>query len=83
MMMQFGKNMNYNITIIVSLIICAIISFIVGFYGVSLFLDEKSAYFKIFQLIVTIVLMMSIYSPIKFMLLKYMNIDVKEVNKDV
>ncbi len=74
--------MNYNIAIVVSLLICAIISFIIGFYGVSLFLDEKSAYFKIFQLIVTIILMMSIYSPIKFILLKYMNIDFYDKKKE-
>ncbi len=67
--------MNYNVVIVVSLLICAIISFCIGFCGVALFLDESSAYFKVFQLIVTIILMMSVYSPIKFVLLKYMNIE--------
>ncbi len=82
MKMQFGKNMNYNVSIIISLVICAIISFIIGFYSVNLFLSEKSAYFKIFQLIITIISMMSIYSPIKFLLLKYMDIDVNNGSKE-
>ncbi len=75
--------MNYNIAILISLLICAFISFVVGFYSVLIFLDEKDVYFSIFQLIVTIILMMSMYSPLKFVLLKYMGIKIDDKNKEV
>lgn len=66
--------MNYNIAIIVSIVICAILSMLIGYYGALLILDETSGSFKMAQLIITIVSMTTFYAPIKFALLKYMNI---------
>ena len=73
-----GKIMNYNIVVIVSVIICAIISMLISYYGVLLLLDENSGLFKMAQLIVAIVSMTTFYAPIKHMLLNYMNIDERE-----
>lgn len=70
--------MNYNIAIIVNIFISAIISMVISFYGVSFFLSEQSPYFKIFQLIITIILMFTIYAPLKVLILKYMGIEVDE-----
>ncbi|WP_121628096.1 hypothetical protein [Poseidonibacter antarcticus] len=70
--------MNYNIIVIISVIICAIISLLLSYYGVLLFLDENSSLFKIAQLIVAIVSMTTFYAPIKYLLLKYMDIDLSE-----
>ncbi|MGB1226973.1 MAG: hypothetical protein ACPG9K_03700 [Poseidonibacter sp.] len=68
--------MNYNIVVIVSVIICAILSLLLSYYGVLLILDENSALFKVTQLIIAIVSMTTFYAPIKHLLLKYM--DIKE-----
>jgi len=73
--------MNYNIIVIVSIIICAIISLSLSYYGVLLILDENSALFKMAQLIVAIVSMTTFYAPIKHLLLKYMEIDSNESEK--
>jgi len=73
--------MNYNIIVIVSIIICAIISLLLSYYGVLLILDENNALFKIAQLIVAIVSMTTFYAPIKHLLLKYMEIDSSESEK--
>ena len=70
--------MNYNIVIIVSIVICAILSLLLSYYGVLLILDENSSLFKMAQLIVAIVSMTTFYAPIKHLLLKYMNIDESE-----
>ena len=70
--------MNYNIVVIVSIFICAIISLLLSYYGVLLILDESSSLFKMAQLIVAIVSMTTFYAPIKHLLLKYMNIDESE-----
>ncbi|MFK2822559.1 hypothetical protein [Arcobacter sp. YIC-80] len=70
--------MNYNIVVIISVVICAIISLLLSYYGVLLLLDENSSLFKIAQLIVAIVSMTTFYAPIKHLLLKYMDIDIIE-----
>lgn len=67
--------MNYNLVIIISIVICAILSMLISYYGVLLILDEESGLFKIAQLLVAIVSMTTFYAPIKFMLLKYMDVD--------
>ena len=70
--------MNYNIVVIISLIICAILSLLLSYYGVLLILDENSNLFKMGQLIVAIVSMTTFYAPIKHILLRYMDIDMNE-----
>jgi len=70
--------MNYNIVVIVSIVICAILSLLLSYYGVLLLLDENSGLFKMAQLIVAIVSMTTFYAPIKHVLLKYMDIDSSE-----
>tara|TARA_B100001063_G_scaffold243240_1_gene273469 strand:+ start:698 stop:952 length:255 start_codon:yes stop_codon:yes gene_type:complete len=74
----YGKNMNYNIVVIVSIVICAILSLLLSYYGVLIILDEDSSLFKITQLIVAIVSMTTFYAPIKHLLLKYMDVDESE-----
>jgi hypothetical protein len=70
--------MNYNIVIIVSIVICAILSLLISYYGVLLLLNENSGLFKMAQLIVAIVSMTTFYAPIKHVLLKYMDVDQEE-----
>ena len=70
--------MNYNIVVIISVVICAILSLLLSYYGVLLILDENSGLFKMAQLIIAIVSMTTFYAPIKHLLLKYMNIDESE-----
>lgn len=70
--------MNYNIVVIVSVVICAIISMLISYYGVLLLLDENSGLFKMAQLIVAIVSMTTFYAPIKHFLLKYMDVEESE-----
>ena len=75
--------MNYNIAIIISVVICAIISLLLSYYGVLLILDENSSLFKIAQLAVAVASMTTFYAPIKHLLLRYMDIDIEESeNKD-
>ena len=74
--------MNYNIVVIVSIVICAILSLLLSYYGVLLILDENSSLFKITQLIVAIVSMTTFYAPIKHVLLGYMKIDESEKMDD-
>lgn len=74
---------SYNIVVIVSIVICAIISLLISYYGTLAILPQDSGLFKIVQLVVAIVVMMGFYSPIKYLLLKYMDIDINEGNDDV
>ncbi|MAD42071.1 MAG: hypothetical protein CL623_06730 [Arcobacter sp.] len=74
--------MNYNIVVIVSIVICAILSFLLSYYGALLILDENSGLFKVAQLVLAIVSMTTFYAPIKHILLKYMNIDESETIDD-
>ncbi|GGD36867.1 hypothetical protein GCM10012288_08680 [Malaciobacter pacificus] len=67
--------MNYNMVVIVSGIICAIISYLLSYYLIMLILEESSAFFKMGQLVLAVALMTTLYAPIKYLLIKYMNID--------
>ncbi|MDY0052190.1 MAG: hypothetical protein RBR65_06570 [Aliarcobacter sp.] len=73
--------MNYNIVVIISLIICAIISSLISYYLVLFTLGENSSLFKIAQLIITIVSMTTFYAPIKYLLMKFMDIEPEEREK--
>lgn len=70
--------MNYNIVVIVSIVICAIIALVLSYYGTLLILDETSGLFKATQLIIAIITITTVYAPIKYILLKYMNVDLDE-----
>ena len=78
----FGINMNYNLVVIISIVICAIISSFVGYYLVLFILGENSSLFKIAQLIITIVSMTTFYAPIKYLLMKFMDIEQEEREKN-
>lgn len=73
--------MNYNLIIIISGIICAIISLMFSYYGTLIILDEENGLFKIVQLLIAIMTMTTLYTPIKFLLLKYTGIDIDEGEK--
>jgi len=70
--------MNYNLVMIISVVICAIISMLLSYYGTLLILDEKSGLFKIVQLVIAIVSMTTFYAPIKSFLMNYMDVDMSE-----
>lgn len=72
--------MNYNIVVIISTIICAIISVFISYFLVLFTLDQESGFFKIAQLILTIISMITFYAPIKYILMKYMNTEEREKN---
>ena len=65
--------MNYNIGIIVSLVITMLLALGVSFGLVNLFF-EASSWKKIIQLIAAVFFMTTFYAPIKHILLKYMNV---------
>ena len=80
---QFGKSeMNYNMFVVISVVICAIISLFISYYLVLFVLGENSSFFKIAQLIIAIVSMTTFYAPIKYLLIKYMNIKEEEREKN-
>lgn len=79
---HFGKNMNYNIVVIISVVICAIISLLISYYLVLFILGENSSFFKIAQLIIAIVSMTTFYAPIKYLLMKFMDINEEEREKN-
>lgn len=74
--------MNYNIIVIISVVICAIISLFISYYLVLFILGENSSFFKIAQLIIAIVSMTTFYAPIKYLLIKFMDkeLDGREKN---
>ena len=74
--------MSYNFVMIISIIICGILSLIISYYGMLFILDETSSLFKVGQLIIAVVCMTSFYAPIKFFLIEYMNVDLDESEKD-
>ena len=74
--------MNYNLVVVISVIICAILSLLISYYGVLLILNENSSLFKMAQLIIAIVSMTTFYAPIKHMILKYTKIDEGEKEND-
>jgi hypothetical protein len=70
--------MNYNTAVVISAVICAIISLFISYYFVLFILSENSSFFKIAQFIVAIVSITTFYAPIKYLLIKYMNIKQEE-----
>ena len=78
----YGEKMNYNIIVIISIVICAIISMLASYYLVLFILGENSSLFKIAQLIITIVSMTTFYAPIKYLLMKFMDIEQEEREKN-
>ena len=76
------EKMNYNIVVIISIVICAIISSLISYYLVIFTLGENSSLFKIAQLILTIVSMTTFYAPIKYLLMKFMDIEPEEREKN-
>ena len=78
----YGEKMNYNIVVIISIVICAIISSLISYYLVLFILGENSSLFKIAQLIITIVSMTTFYAPIKYLLMKFMDIEPEEREKN-
>ena len=68
----YGKKMNYNIMIIISLVISATISLFISYYVTIFLLAEESAFFKMVQLIFAIASMTTFYASIKYMLMKLM-----------
>ena len=78
----YGEKMNYNIVVIISIVICAIISSLISYYLVIFTLGENSSLFKIAQLIITIVSMTTFYAPIKYLLMKFMDIEPEEREKN-
>lgn len=75
--------MNYNLVVIISVVICGIISLLLSYYGTLLIFDEDSGLFKIIQLVIAIVSMTTFYAPIKVFLLDYMDVEIPESeNKD-
>ena len=77
----YGEKMNYNIVVIISIVICAIISSLISYYLVIFTLGENSSLFKIAQLILTKVSMTTFYAPIKYLLMKFMDIEPEEREK--
>ena len=67
--------------VILSAVICAIISMLISYYLVFFTLGKESSFFKIAQFIVAIVSITTFYAPIKYILMKYMNIK-EEREKD-
>jgi len=65
--------MNYNVAIIVSVVITMLLALGISNVLVELFF-EVNTWKKIIQLIGAIFFMTTFYAPIKFILLKYMNI---------
>ena len=78
----YGEKMNYNIIVIISIVICAIISMLISYYLVLFIFGENSSLFKIAQLIITIVSMTTFYAPIKYLLMKFMDIEQEEREKN-
>lgn len=74
--------MNYNVMVVISAMICAIISLFISYYLVLFILGESSSFFKIAQLIIAIVSMTTFYAPIKYLLMKFMDIKEEERKKN-
>lgn len=74
--------MNYNIMVVISALICAIISLFISYYLVLFILGESSSFFEIAQLIIAIVSMTTFYAPIKYLLMKFIDIKEEERKKN-
>ncbi len=62
---------SYNMVVITSIILCAILSLFLSYYLTLFILGENSSLFKIVQLISAILLLTTLYSPIKHILFKF------------
>ncbi len=80
MKQHFGERVKYNIIVIVSAIICAIISMFISYYLVLFTLGKDSNFFKIAQFILAIVSITTFYAPTKYILMKYIHIEEREKN---
>lgn len=65
--------MNYNIAMIISVVSTACISLLFSYLLTDYFF-EGASYFKVVQLIIAVLLMTTFYAPIKYVILKYMDI---------
>jgi len=74
--------MNYNLLVIIGIVICAIISFIFSYYLALFTVGENSGLFKIVQLVAAIVSMTTFYAPIKHVLMKFTNLEEDEREKN-
>ncbi len=72
---------NYNVAIIVSIVITAVLALGVS-YGVINFFFEQNSWKKIIQLIIAVLFMTTFYAPIKHILLKYMDIKGSDDDED-
>ena len=79
---HFGRKMKYNAIVILSAIICAIISMFISYYLVLFALGKDSGFFKIAQFILAIISITTFYAPIKYILMKYMNIKEEREEND-
>jgi flagellar biosynthesis protein FliQ len=70
--------MKYNIIVVISLVICAIISLVISYCVALISIEETSKFFKVIQLIVAVACMTTFYAPIKFVLSKYFNVSKDE-----
>lgn len=75
---QYGKIMNYNILIVISIVICAIIFLFISYYLALFIVGESSSFFKAVQLIIAVISMTTFYAPIKHILIKFMNLNEDE-----
>jgi hypothetical protein len=73
--------MNYNIIILISIVICAIISLFISYYLALFIVSQESSFFKAIQLIIAIISMTTFYAPIKHILIKFINLDEDESEK--
>lgn len=65
--------MNYNKTVIISILITLSIA-LAGVFSVTLFFEERTTVVKGIQLVLAIFVMTTLYTPIKFKLLKLFKI---------
>ncbi|CAM3593520.1 hypothetical protein [Arcobacter aquimarinus] len=70
--------MNYNIVIVISVVICAIISLFISYYLALFIVGEDSNFFKALQLIIAIISMTTFYAPTKHIIIKFMNLNEDE-----
>jgi uncharacterized membrane protein YuzA (DUF378 family) len=68
--------------VVISALICAIISLFISYYLVLFILGESSSFFEIAQLIIAIVSMTTFYAPIKYLLMKFIDIKEEERKKN-
>ena len=65
--------MNYNVVVIISIIITTCLALSTS-YVIAIYLLGEYSFSKIAQLIIAILMMSTFYAPIKHILLKYMNV---------